>query len=330
MIIINRTIDFACCLLAVTAMIITLISCKTTMEQVKPSNAEHTIAEESSMGDDKDALDEAKVLNQQGVKIRISIILVETKKEAHDLLKKLKSGADFAELARLHSIAPGNEKGGDLGYLSPEGMMEQLKSVAVNLKVGEHSGTIKTDSGYFILKKVDEKSSSEVMAIETKEKLCKELNFKIESLRQQGRYQEAIPIAKKVLAIREKDFVPNNPDTAQSLNYLALLYYAQGDYAKAEPLYKRSLAIWEKALGPDHPNVATSLNNLAELYRAQGDYAKAEPLYMRSLAIREKALGPDHPDVATSLNNLAGLYHAQGDYAKAEPALHIENRKPRN
>ena len=140
-----------------------------------------------------------------------------------------------------------------------------------------------------------------------------------QALYQAGRYGEAIPFYEKALQLSEREFGPEHPKVATSLNNLALLYDAQGRYGDAEPLYKRSLAIREKALGPDHPNVATSLTNLAELYRAQGRYADAEPLYKRALAINEKALGPEHPDVATSLNNLALLYQAQGRYGDAEP-----------
>ena len=106
---------------------------------------------------------------------------------------------------------------------------------------------------------------------------------------------------------------------AESLNDLALLYWAQGKYAEAEPLYRRSLVIREKALGAEHPDVAESLNDLALLYWAQGKYAEAEPLYKRSLAIYEKALGAEHPDVAISLGNLALLSESQGRYGEAEP-----------
>ncbi len=151
---------------------------------------------------------------------------------------------------------------------------------------------------------------------------------KVETLQQQvinlygqGRYSEAIPIAKEVLSIREKAFGPEHPDVASSLNYLALLYYYLGDYAKAEPLFKRSLHIYEKNLGPEDPNVANILNNLALLYTALGDYAKAEPLYQRSLTIREKAFGSEHPLVAANLDNLAELYIAIEDYSKAEQLL---------
>src|SRR5262249_21409741 len=121
------------------------------------------------------------------------------------------------------------------------------------------------------------------------------------------------------LEINEQALGPKHPDTAISLNNLALLHSATGAYAKAEPFYQRALAIEEKALGPEHPDTATSLNNLAALYSATGAYAQAEPLYQRALAINEKALGPEHPDTATSLNNLAALYSDAGAYAKAEP-----------
>ena len=135
----------------------------------------------------------------------------------------------------------------------------------------------------------------------------------------QGRYDEAEPLYKRALAIREKALGTDHPDVARSLNDLGSLYYQQGRYVDAEPLHKRSLAISEKALGRDHRDVATSLNDLATLYQEQGRYSDAEPLYKRALAIREKALGPDHPDVALSLNNLAFLYKTQGRYADAEP-----------
>ncbi len=126
-------------------------------------------------------------------------------------------------------------------------------------------------------------------------------------------------IWEKILEIREKVLGPDHPETATSLNNLAVLYMHQAAYAKAEPMHLRALAIREKVLGTDHLETATSLNNLAGLYENQGAYAKAEPLYLRALAIREKVLGTDHPETATSLNNLALLYNNQGDYSKAKP-----------
>ncbi|MDO0824092.1 tetratricopeptide repeat protein, partial [Desulfosporosinus nitroreducens] len=120
-------------------------------------------------------------------------------------------------------------------------------------------------------------------------------------------YEEAEPLYKRSLEIREEVLGAKHPSTANSLNNLALLYDKQGRYEEAEPLYKRSLEIREEVLGAKHPDTATSLNNLAGLYDKQGRYEEAEPLYKRSLEIREEVLGAKHPDTATSLNNLAGL-----------------------
>ena len=146
-----------------------------------------------------------------------------------------------------------------------------------------------------------------------------ELRKRAIELYKAGRYSEAIPLAQRSLAFREKALGPDHPNVAASLELLATLYEAQGYYADAEPLYKRSLAIFERSLGPDHQAVAGSLNNLAELYREQGRYTDAEPLYRRSLEINEKTLGPNHPEVASSLNNMGLLYLAQGRYADAAP-----------
>ena len=144
------------------------------------------------------------------------------------------------------------------------------------------------------------------------------LKLQIAQLHNQGHYSDAIPLAHRLLGIREAAFGPNHPDVAVSLNILAMLYHDQGRNADAEPLYERALAIREKALGLNHLDVAQSLNNLALCYDGQGRYAEAEPLYQRALAINEKALGADHPAVATSLNNLAALYEHQGRYPEAE------------
>jgi tetratricopeptide (TPR) repeat protein len=138
-------------------------------------------------------------------------------------------------------------------------------------------------------------------------------------LKEHARYAEAALLYQRSLAIREQQLGPLHPDTALSLNNLALLYYTQGKYAEVEPLYQRALAIYEQQLGPLHPDTALSLNNLALLYKTQGKYSDAEPLYKRALAVYEQQLEPPHPNTAGSLNNLALLYYTQGKYSDAEP-----------
>ncbi len=71
-------------------------------------------------------------------------------------------------------------------------------------------------------------------------------------------YEQALAIRKELLGFC-------HPDTAYSLNNLAVLYWAQGKLAKAEPLYKQALEIFKQVLGPDHPNTRAVQNNYNSL-----------------------------------------------------------------
>jgi CHAT domain-containing protein/tetratricopeptide (TPR) repeat protein len=137
----------------------------------------------------------------------------------------------------------------------------------------------------------------------------------------QGRFAEAVPVAKRAVALARKQYGEEHEEFAVSIAWLASVYRAQRRFSEAEQLYKRSLAIAEKALGPLHPEIGTALRNLAHVYVEQGRPGEAEPHLKRSLAIRQKALGRDHPDVGAALISLAGVYRVQGRYAEAEPLL---------
>src|SRR6266498_3505863 len=95
----------------------------------------------------------------------------------------------------------------------------------------------------------------------------REMVQKIEELRSAGKFREAIPIAEQVSKYCEKNYGPDHPETAISLNNLAEAYRESGDYAKAEPLYKRAIKIWENKLGSKHPNTLSGMSNLALLYQ---------------------------------------------------------------
>jgi hypothetical protein len=78
------------------------------------------------------------------------------------------------------------------------------------------------------------------------------LTQQITELATQGRYAEAVPLAQRALALREKALGPNHADVALSLGYLATLYQKLGSYTDAEPLFRRNLTIWETLFGPSH------------------------------------------------------------------------------
>ena len=75
-------------------------------------------------------------------------------------------------------------------------------------------------------------------------------------------YTEAEPLFRQALKIRESKLGPDHPDTAASINNLALLLKDQGKYKEAEPLLRQALKICETQLGPDHPTTKIIRNNL--------------------------------------------------------------------
>ena len=60
----------------------------------------------------------------------------------------------------------------------------------------------------------------------------KALHNQAKALNQQGKYREALPVAKEALNVAENTFGPDHPNVAISINELALLYKAQGGYAQ--------------------------------------------------------------------------------------------------
>ena len=138
-------------------------------------------------------------------------------------------------------------------------------------------------------------------------------------LRKATRAPEAEPLLQRALAIYEKQLEAGHPDTAQSLNNLALLYAREGRYEQAEPLYQHALTIYEKRLGAEHPDTAQSLNNLALLYAREGRYEQAEPLLQRALAIDEKLLGAEHRNTRAVQANYARLLQKLTDEQAQQP-----------
>ncbi len=84
------------------------------------------------------------------------------KTKAEDILKQLKGGANFADLAKKYSednVSAGN--GGDLGFVEKGKMVKEWEDQAFKLNPGEISNVFKTVYGYHILK-VEEKKDNKV------------------------------------------------------------------------------------------------------------------------------------------------------------------------
>jgi peptidyl-prolyl cis-trans isomerase C len=87
-------------------------------------------------------------------------ILVKTEAEANDIAAAVKKGGDFAKLAKEKSLDPGSkEKGGDLGWFSPAGMVKPFSDAVTSLKKGEVSAPVQTQFGWHIIKLSDSRAT---------------------------------------------------------------------------------------------------------------------------------------------------------------------------
>jgi peptidyl-prolyl cis-trans isomerase D len=79
----------------------------------------------------------------------------QAKKQAEQILQKLRGGASFAELARKHSDLPSASNGGDLGWTPKGRRPAPFDDVVFSLEPGQVSDVVKTDSGFGIFKVED-------------------------------------------------------------------------------------------------------------------------------------------------------------------------------
>ena len=88
--------------------------------------------------------------------VRASHILVNSEEKAQELFNKIKTGHAFEKIAETESKCPSRKKGGDLGWFGRGRMVREFENTAFNLKKGE-LGIVKTQFGWHIIKKTDEK-----------------------------------------------------------------------------------------------------------------------------------------------------------------------------
>ena len=129
-------------------------------------------------------------------------------------------------------------------------------------------------------------------------------------------YSQAAPLLRDALAVRERVLSLEHPETAGSLNNLALLLKDEGDLVGARPFLS---VRWPYTRRPLVSSILTQrlASTILQTCSGQGDLAGARTHYERALAISEKVRGPEHRETATILNNLALGLHDQGDLAAA-------------
>lgn len=92
--------------------------------------------------------------------------VAEAQQRADDLLKQIKNGANFEDLAKKYSEDPGSAKnGGSLGWIGRGQTVPEFEKVAFSLPKGQISGVVKSSYGFHIIR-VDDKHDAELKPLD--------------------------------------------------------------------------------------------------------------------------------------------------------------------
>jgi peptidyl-prolyl cis-trans isomerase D len=118
--------------------------------------------------------------------VRASHILLKTdgkdeaavRAKAEALLKQVRGGANFAELAKKNSEDEGSAKnGGDLDYFGRGRMVKEFEDAAFALQPGQVSDLVKSPFGFHIIKVVDKKAGAVRALAEARQEIADKLAY---------------------------------------------------------------------------------------------------------------------------------------------------------
>jgi peptidyl-prolyl cis-trans isomerase D len=146
----------------------------------------------------------------------------EARKKAEDVLKQLKAGENFGELAKKYSEDPGSGKsGGSLGWIGKGRTVPEFEQTAFSLAKGETSGLVQSSYGFHIIR-LDDKQAAHVKTLD-------EVKDQIEgSIRQQKAAQAAASQVNGLLS-QARSAGLDKAATAKGLNVISTDFVSRTD-----------------------------------------------------------------------------------------------------
>ena len=111
----------------------------------------------------------------------------EARAKAEDVLKQLKAGGNFAELASKYSDDPGSKtQGGELGFIQHGVTVPEFDKAAFSLNPGQTSDLVKTQFGYHIIQTEEKQTAHTKSLAEVKPQIVATLGTEMKAQQEQA------------------------------------------------------------------------------------------------------------------------------------------------
>ena len=92
--------------------------------------------------------------------------LEQQRERANDVVKRLRGGADFAQIAAVYSDAPDALQGGVIGWRGRDRLPELFVEALAKLQPGDVSGVLRSPAGFHVLKLLDRRGAAAPEGVE--------------------------------------------------------------------------------------------------------------------------------------------------------------------
>jgi foldase protein PrsA len=90
--------------------------------------------------------------------VHLARITTRTEADARGVIQELASGRDFAEVARTHSVDDASRAGGDLGWVAPSSLPQDVQAAIAQIGANGLTEPIQTDNGFELYRVLDRRT----------------------------------------------------------------------------------------------------------------------------------------------------------------------------
>lgn len=145
----------------------------------------------------------------------------------------------------------------------------------------------------------------------------KEINGQVVAKYKEGKYKDALKIAKQALEMSVEIFGAEHDETAATYSNLGEIYRAKKDYGEAAESFEKALAIYQKNSVGDEKKIAGVLKSLGTVLAFDGKKEKAEETLLNALANAEKVYGRESKEILPYLQLVSEIYVVTKQFDKA-------------